>query len=324
VVPDDIAQTVGNLGNVQLGADPDQLDRLARVFAGAAAQVRSVERRIAQSRERATGASASRKIAAVLMGEIEPALRRLANHLADRSDALRNRAERQRRASQPARPLSGLVTIRENQLGDGRWVGRAGPADATTLVVLVPGVGTHHGHRRRLGREAIRLRKHLVTEYPLNSVAVIAWIGYDAPDSVVAGIDGRPATIAARELAADLTNWRASGAERVVLVGHSYGALVATRAVASGTHVEELVLLGAPGIGVDDTSSLRLAEGGQIWTAMEEDDRIEWVARAGVLHGSNPASISRRLPTSSSGHASYLSDPVLIEALGQLVMRQRN
>ena len=216
-----------------------------------------------------------------------------------------------------------MVTIAESHAGDGRWLGRVGPADAATLVVLVPGVGTHLGHRRRLGREAVRLSEHLGGEYPNHPVTVLAWLGYDAPDTLLAGVDRRPASDGARTLATDLRSLRAAGARRIVLVGHSYGALVAARAVAAGVEVDELVLLGAPGLGVDDPASLRLRPGGRIWSAMEDDDPISWVARVGVLHGRDPATVATRLPTGAHGHARYLTDEVLLNALGDVVMERR-
>lgn len=308
---------------MRLGADPDQLDRLAAAFAAAAERLQRVEHRLAAARGGAAGPSAAVRAAYVLMAEVEPLLRAVAIGCTRRAEHLRGRAARQRQASIVPRLPGGMVTVREDRAGDGRWIGRAGPADAPTVVVLVPGVGTVNTHRRRLGRDAVRLRRHLVTRYPDRETAVVAWVGYDTPDHVVAGVDRRPAAVAADELRAELTALRSAGAERVVLVGHSYGALVAARAVAGGAAVDELVLLGAPGLGVDDPSRLRAHVAGSVWSAMEDDDRIAWVARTGVLHGPDPAESARPLPTAEHGHARYLADPVLVEALGQVVAGER-
>ena len=308
---------------MRLGADPDQLDRLAAAFTSAATRLQEVEHRLAAVRRGAVVAPAAVRVAYVLMAEVEPMLRAVAIGCGRRAEQLRGRAARQRQASIVPRLPTGMVTVREDTSGEGRWVGRVGPVDAPTLVVLVPGVGTVNTHRRRLGRDAVRLRRHLVTRDPAHEVAVVAWVGYDTPDHVVAGVGRRPAAAAAAGLRADLTAWRAAGATRVVLVGHSYGAVVASRAVASGAAVDELVLLGAPGLGVDGPDRIEPHVSGSVWTAMEDDDRIAWVARTGVLHGPDPADHARPLPTAERGHARYLADPVLLEALGQVVAGTR-
>ncbi len=306
---------------MRLGADPEQLDRLARSFGEAAARVRESARRVAAAQDRVLGPGGAQRGAYRLLGETVPPLHRLADRLTERAEDLRRRARFQRVASIP---FPGVTTVYESHAGDGRWMGRAGPADAATVVVLVPGVGTHLGHRRRLGRESVRLSEHLTSQHPDHPVTVYAWLGYDAPDSLLASVDRRPADDGARTLATDLRHLRAQGAERVVLVGHSYGALVASRAVASGLEVDELVLLGAPGLGVDDPSSLRLRPGGTVWSALEDDDPIAWVARTGVLHGPDPATSSRPLPTGGHGHSRYLTDQVLLDALGEVVVDARS
>ena len=283
---------------MRLGTDPDQLDRLARSFGDAAARVRESARKVAAAQDRVLGPGGAQRGAYRLLGETLPPLRSLADRLHDRAEDLRRRARFQRVASTP---YPGVVTVHESHAGDGRWLGRVGPVDAPTVVVLVPGVGTHLGHRRRLGREAVQVSRHLAAEYPDLPVTVYAWLGYDAPDSLLAGVDRRPAGDGARTLATDLRHLRAQGAERVVLVGHSYGALVAARAVAAGTEVDELVLLGAPGLGVDDPSSLRLRPGGAVWSALEDDDPVAWVARTGVLHGPDPAATTWPSASSSTG-----------------------
>ena len=305
---------------MRLGADPDQLDRLARSFAAAAARVRESARRVAAAQDRAAGPGAAQRGVHRLLGESVVPLRRLADLLGERAADLRRRARFQRVASTP---YPGVVTVHESHAGDGRWLGRVGPTDASTVVVLVPGVGTHLGHRRRLGREAVRLSEHLTVQHPDHPVTVYAWLGYDAPDSLLAGVDRRPAGDGARTLATDVAHLRTQGAGRVVLVGHSYGALVATRAVAAGLQVDELVLLGAPGLGVEDPAALQVRPGGAVWSALEDDDPVAWVARTGVLHGPDPAGVARPLPTGDHGHSRYLSDQVLLDALGEVVVGRR-
>jgi pimeloyl-ACP methyl ester carboxylesterase len=116
-----------------------------------------------------------------------------------------------------------------------------------------------------------------------------------------------------------VTELRARGA-RVVVVGHSYGGLVAARAEARGMDADELVLLGAPGLGVGGLRELGLAPGADVWAATARLDPIALVARAGLLHGRDPADVARVLPTSLDGHGAYLRDPVLLDALAVLAL----
>jgi pimeloyl-ACP methyl ester carboxylesterase len=107
-----------------------------------------------------------------------------------------------------------------------------------------------------------------------------------------------------------------AGARRVVVVGHSYGALVAGRALAGGLAADGVVLLGAPGVG----PAGGLPRGAAAVTARNDGDPIALVLPvARVLYGPDPMAVLGRLPTSRRGHGAYWSDPVLLDAVGALV-----
>lgn len=238
--------------------------------------------------------------------------------------ALVDQADEQRRASlgEPGRHVR-----RVDPRGDGRAVVVVGDrASAPVLVVLVPGVGTDLSDLPRLERDAGRLWSELAVGAIGNGlgqehVAVAAWLGYDPPDHLLGGLRSAPAHDGARVLTRDLADWRRQGVHRAVVVGHSYGALVAARAAAGGASPDELVMLGAPGLGVADVGSLRLGAGADVWAAVAERDPIAWLARAGLVHGPDPGGLARRLPTRATGHGDYLDDPVLLEALTDVVLR---
>jgi alpha-beta hydrolase superfamily lysophospholipase len=98
----------------------------------------------------------------------------------------------------------------------------------------------------------------------------------------------------------------------VVLVGHSYGALVAGLATRHlGPSVTDVVALGAPGIGVDRAADLGTSA--RVWAALAESDWIRRVppVRIGRLgYGvppSAPAFGARPLPAHLvRGHDGYL------------------
>jgi pimeloyl-ACP methyl ester carboxylesterase len=241
---------------------------------------------------------------------------------------LERHAAEQRRASLGApsatvlrvRPAGGSVGA-----GDGERVVRVGASEAAVVVVLVPGVGTDPGDRDALDAAARRVWEALAARagrdgLGQDAVSVVSWLGYDPPDDLLAGLSRSPAALGGRRLAADVAGWRRDGAERIVVVGHSYGALVAARASASGMRADELVVLGAPGLGVADRSSLRLAPGAELWAAAARTDVIGLLARLGVVHGPDPTAVARPLPAAGPGHGSYLQDPGLLEALADLVV----
>ena len=108
---------------MRLGADPDQLDRLARSFGEAAARVRESARRVAAAQDKVLGPGGAQRGAYRLLGETLSPLRGLADRLNERAEDLRRRARFQRVASTP---YPGVVTVHESHAGDGRWLGRVG------------------------------------------------------------------------------------------------------------------------------------------------------------------------------------------------------
>lgn len=247
---------------------------------------------------------------------------------ADAARTLRAAATAQREASlaDPRRS-----TIRIDPAGDGQWVGRFGSRNADVIVVLVPGVGTDLGDRPSLTEDAERVwsrvtaRAGAATSLGADAaqrIAVVSWLGYDPPDHVLAGVDGRPAGRGADRLAGDLADLRRRGATRIVAVGHSYGALVVAGAARRGAGLDELVVLGAPGVGVSAIEDLALRDGVDLWVARARRDPIVGVARIGFLHGADPERLGRSLPTSLPGHGSYLSDPELLDALAHVVLEE--
>ena len=249
--------------------------------------------------------------------ELGTALRACSTDLVDTSRQLDAHALEQRSASLAPMPR---VELRHDPRGDGRLVERLGPVDASVVVVLVPGVGTDITDRGRLRASADGVWATVAAVHERDrgspDVAVVSWLGYDPPDHVWGGLQRAPAVAGARRLVDDVAELRAGGATRVVVVGHSYGAVLASRAGAAGMQADELVLLGSPGLGVDHAEQIRLRSGARMWAAAAPGDLVTWLARAGLVHGPDPLAVARRLPMSRRGHGAYLEDPVLLAALG--------
>jgi pimeloyl-ACP methyl ester carboxylesterase len=313
---------------MQLGCDPVELERLVPPCRALVAMLDATTARLARvGRAPWRGPSADRWRSDMLTPLLAQ-LPRCAVGLETLALALQEQADQQRRAS--LGPVA-TATRAAAAHGPGTWVGRttaqAGPGPGVVTVALVPGVGTTAADAPELAADAERLWEELAVvaerstrlgEGAQSRVVVVPWLGYDPPDDLIAGLARSPASEGARQLADDVAAWRAEGAQRVVLVGHSYGAVVGARASALGAAPDELVLLGAPGLGVGSFGALALRDGADLWAATAQRDPIGWVARTGLVHGPDPLPLARRLPTSRTGHSSYLEDPVLLAALAEL------
>ncbi|WP_051797987.1 alpha/beta hydrolase [Catenuloplanes japonicus] len=186
--------------------------------------------------------------------------------------------------------------------GDGQAVEVFGDlATAERITVVVPGVAsTLNNFTRGLGNVARRapsaqarsVYDAALAHDPDARVAVIAWLGYDAPDGVgvsaareeVAHAGGRALGRLLDALGAALPG------TPVTVVGHSYGAIVSGLAVRSGAgSVTDLVALGAPGIGAENAGAF---PGVRVWAARADADwigRVPAVRGLGFGHGTPPA-----------------------------------
>lgn len=186
--------------------------------------------------------------------------------------------------------------------GNGRVVevfGDLGAADR--IEVLVPGSSTT-ADNYNAGLDFVRDRAPAVqaralydatrAAAPGQHVAVIAWLGYDAPQGV-----GR--TAAREELAragasaldrftSDLVTLRPNA--RVTVIGHSYGSVVVGLAAADlPSQVKDLVVVGSPGMGVLRAADLHTSA--HVWAGQAARDWINWVPAVkvwGAGHGPLP------------------------------------
>ena len=110
------------------------------------------------------------------------------------------------------------------------------------MAVLVPGMSNELDDVPALTREARRLA---AAAGP--GTAVVAWLGYDAPNVRQVISDGR-AKSGAQQLQRFILGLRSTAArlQHVTVLGHSYGSLVAGLA-AKAPGADDLVLLASPG-----------------------------------------------------------------------------
>ena len=123
-----------------------------------------------------------------------------------------------------------------------------------------------------------------------NTVAVVAWLGYQTPvlRTVASSAQAeRGAALLADEVDGLLAS-RGSDHPHVTLVGHSYGSTTAALAASrSPGSVDDLVLVGSPGAEAERASDLTVPQG-HVWVGASDDD---FVTRLGWF-GPDPASAS--------------------------------
>jgi pimeloyl-ACP methyl ester carboxylesterase len=211
-------------------------------------------------------------------------------------------------------------------------------ATADRIAVLVPGVNTQLADfdrglggvaRRAPAVQARSILSQLHADDPKARVAVVAWLGYHPPDGVNwAAVTESRARSGAAELVSFVHSVLAQrpGAD-VTLVGHSYGSIVVGLAARELPEVHDVVVMGAPGLGVDSASDL---PGTRVWSALAPADWIQKIPQArlfGLGHGTRPSSSgfgSIPLPTAGvAGHDWYLTPgSATLDAVAEVVLGQ--
>lgn len=171
------------------------------------------------------------------------------------------------------------------------------PDTAANVATFVPGTGSP---LTAIGVGVRRVRALLgaaARSDPPARTSVIAWYGYDAPPDLPSALGDRRAHAGALALDRFESGLRASHLglpSHQTVLGHSYGSTV-IGAAASGANTlaaDDVVLVGSPGIEVDNVSELRLMgiPAGRNWAHVYATaDPADPVPAFGQLvHGVNP------------------------------------
>lgn len=154
------------------------------------------------------------------------------------------------------------------------------PDTADNTAVVVPGTGNSVESGWLSRDDAARVYDQTSKADPTRSTAVVAWMGYDAPDSLTDVRVGQPdlARQGGDLLAGDVNalNVTNQGDSHVTVIGHSYGSTtVADAAAGSGMRVDDVVLIGSPGTDLAKSASdFHLPEGGHVFVGAASTDPI--------------------------------------------------
>jgi hypothetical protein len=152
-------------------------------------------------------------------------------------------------------------------------------------AVMVPGTGSdidnfeaHLVPRARELRAAVR--RHTGAD-----AAVVAWLGYDPPDTLAGAVAGRRARAGGRSLARFARGLEAGSVDRhTTVIGHSYGSVTAGHAAAGGLVVEDVVFTGSPGTGGRRRDVAELGGRSRFWAGEAPRDLVAWAP----VHGEAP------------------------------------
>ncbi|MGH3633022.1 alpha/beta hydrolase [Mycobacterium sp.] len=163
---------------------------------------------------------------------------------------------------------------------------------AAHVGVTVGGVATNAAGLPGMADEATNLRhttREILTsagDLDPNSVATIAWVGYEPPSSMgdLRVVDGdvlaRAAAPHLNSFFHGLTATTENPHQEITAFGHSYGSLVTSLALQEGSPVKDVVFYGSPGLELGNVDGLHLAPGGHAYYEQAVGDPIAWVQRA--------------------------------------------
>ncbi|WP_083666243.1 alpha/beta hydrolase [Saccharomonospora sp. CUA-673] len=163
--------------------------------------------------------------------------------------------------------------------GDGTAaVSRGNPDTAQYVSTFVPGTGSELGNIDSTMDRSERMAEQ-ARWAGAESTATISWHGYDAPDEFANATSGTYAEEAEPKLAKFQDGLLESRDENAserhnTLVGHSYGATtIGKTAQNHEMPVDDLVLVGSPGVDAPHVSDLQIPEG-HVWATADENDPV--------------------------------------------------
>lgn len=160
------------------------------------------------------------------------------------------------------------------------------PDTAANTTVIVPGTGSSVAQGWMADHDdAVNVFDHSVLTDPDRTTAVIAWMGYDAPDGLSdrrvtePGLARRGGELLARDVNGLWTTHHGPAAH-VTIVGHSYGATTVADAFAhSRMHASDAVLLGCPGTDLAHTAADFNLDGGRVYVGSASTDPVSWIGQ---------------------------------------------
>jgi hypothetical protein len=181
------------------------------------------------------------------------------------------------------RLTDGALLLGLDTRGDGKAIVAFGDPDhADNVLTFVPGMHTaldgtlaaNLDHTLAMGTAA-------TAADPAKTTSAVLWLGYDAPDGLWEAAQAKYAHAARADLHSFQEGLVATHAGEIgeqSLVGYSYGALVVGETARdTGVNADDLVFLGAPGVGVAHATDLHV-DPDTVWAASADNDIVSLAA----------------------------------------------
>ncbi|MEV0021549.1 alpha/beta hydrolase [Streptomyces atroolivaceus] len=186
-------------------------------------------------------------------------------------------------AAKPGEPPMFLLGVSDE--GNGRAIVSYGnPDTAKNVAAYVPGLGTALDEEFAKGDLKRARDTAIATREIDSSSATIAWLGYDAPQfpdgmNSLAVMGDERAEVGGRhfsEFVGGLAAVNENEDPHMVAIGHSYGSRTVGAAMQEGggvPEIDDIVLVGSPGVGVDRAEDLGVG-GDHVFVGAAENDAV--------------------------------------------------
>ncbi|WP_131333586.1 alpha/beta hydrolase [Schaalia vaccimaxillae] len=188
---------------------------------------------------------------------------------------------------------------------------------AKHVATFVPGMTTNvTDSLAAYTTDMVRLRKATADNIygvSRSDVGTIAWLGYDAPQSVLSAAMTQKAHAGANSLTPFLEGMNASrttsGTDpHLTLLGHSYGSTTSGFAMSQmdADVVDDFIMFGSPGSGVQSVSEYAIDQGSVFVSGVPEGDWVQGVGPDAAF-GINPMRLEgvEHLSNDATGSANY-------------------
>ncbi len=205
-----------------------------------------------------------------------------------------------------------LLLLGLDPRGDGKAVVSTGnPDTATHTAVLVPGTGTTMKEVPGQIDRINKLQDSAKDAAPSGeTVAVVSWLGYDAPEVSASVVTPGRAEEGAEDMRRFTSGLRVSEGDHrshLTVIGHSYGttAVGAAAAGGQGLQADDIVAIASPGMTTSNAANLHV-DPDHFWAGTAADDNISLAT--GLTLGPDPtlgAFGGQTIRIDTSGHSGY-------------------
>lgn len=183
-------------------------------------------------------------------------------------------------------------------------------SDADFVGLYVPGMGSSlDKFDIQIASKARRLFEAAGQQHGNKSVALIAWLGYDAPDDApsIQVLSDKQARKGGKDLFRAVEGLSLKPGQQVILIAHSYGTVVLGVALKAGIQAQRVLVMGSPGMLINNPTELDRGDNIELFTMEAPGDLVTDLERFGQDPNEADSGFTRLETGKERGHSSYLS-----------------